>query len=121
MLNESQIRLLTKVTLLNFKRVSWDLRNKKGADRFSNLEIHVLLALHGSKPLLRSHIIKTLKSNYYDIEKALKLLQGKNLITNEKITLNRINNSIIVRTREYRLSLSGEMFIDSLLQRLSVS
>lgn len=121
MLNESQIRLLTKVTLLNFKKLSWDLRNKNGVERFSNLEIHVLLTLHGNIPLLRAHIIKALKSNYYDIEKTLKLLQGKNLITNEEVYQNRINRSITVRAREYRLSLAGEIFIDRLLERLSVS
>ncbi|MBC7758377.1 MAG: hypothetical protein H7069_05940 [Phormidesmis sp. FL-bin-119] len=104
---------------MNFKKVSWDLRNKKGADRFSNLEIHVLLTLHGSTPLLRAHIIKALKSNYYDIEKALKLLQVKNLISNEEVFQNRINNSITVRTREYRLSLAGELFVNELFDRIA--
>lgn len=116
--NGSQIRLLTKNALLTFKQLSWELRKKNGPIKFSNLSLYVLLVLHGSEPLLRSHIIKALKSNYYDIEKALKLLQGKNLVTNEEVFQNRINNTITVRTRQYRLSLAGEIFADDLLLQL---
>ena len=110
---------LIQSALLNFKRVSRDLRkNKAKAYKLSNLALYIILCLRNSKPLLRNDFMKRLNINYYDAGTAIDQLFNAALITKEERRENSNMKLITVHRMRYRLTLAGEVFIDDLINQL---
>jgi len=117
---DTDIRTLIQNALLNFKAVSRQIRSEKNKGiKLSNLALYALLCLRESKPLLRNDIMKRLHVNYYDAGNAIDQLILNGFVVLEIYIENSNIKSMHVNRTRYRLTLNGECFLDTLINRLS--
>jgi DNA-binding MarR family transcriptional regulator len=114
----SERRLLIRKSILSFKSLLWELRNDKSDHKLTNLSVYVLLYLKENESVLRTDIMKALKSNYHDISEAIDLLTSKNYVTYDEVPINRLNNKISVKSKWFRLNIYGDIFICELIEKL---
>jgi len=117
---DTDIRTLIQNALLNFKAVSRQIRSEKNKGiKLSNLALYALLCLRNSKPLLRNDIMKRLHVNYYDAGNAIDQLILNGFVVVEIYIENSNIKAMQVNRTRYRLTLNGECFLDTLLNRLN--
>ena len=117
-MNVSERRILIRKSLLSFKSLLWEQRNTKSNNKLNNLSIFVLLYLKENESVLRSDIMNALKSNYSDISKALNLLTTKNYVTYDEVPSGRLNNKISIKSKKFRLTIYGDIFLSEFIERL---
>ena len=113
------IRNVILNAIINFRTLSRELRHEgQSGNQLSNLALYTLLLLLNNSSILRNDIVKKFHVNYYDAGSAIDQLITKGLIVKESNPEKTSIKSITINRVRYRISLNGEIFINSILEAI---